>query len=143
MIGVMVVSHSDMAKGTLNTCDMVLGNHDNCRCICLHDGLESFAKQLYKELDEMMEMYDEVIVISDLKGGTPYNQSLKYKFEKGKERIELLCGFNLPMFAELLTSLPYAQNAQMISEQIVNVAKESIERYQDMEVNNDDDMMFD
>lgn len=140
MIGVMVVSHSDMAKGTLNTCDMVLGNHDNCKCVCLLDGVESFTSQLYAELDEMLEMYDEVIVISDLKGGTPYNQSLKYKFEKGKDRMEILCGFNLPMFAELFTSLPYALDAKSISEQIVNVAKESIERYQDVELNNDDTM---
>lgn len=140
MIGVLVVSHGEMAKGTMNTCDMVLGNHNNCDFVSLTEGVESFANNLYSKLNEMMEKYEEIIIISDLKGGTPYNQSLKYKLEIGKDKVQLLCGFNLPMFAELLTMLPYADSAVTLAKQIVNTAKDSIEIYEEVELSSDDDM---
>lgn len=140
MIGVVVVSHSVLAQGILETCDMVLGNHKNCVAVCLKEGVEAFAKQLYDTLNAMYETYEEVLVIADLKGGTPYNQSLQYKLEKGKTTMEIVCGFSLPMMAQLLVTLPYANDVRTLSEQLVEIAKNSIERYVDMEMTQEDDM---
>ena len=140
MIGVILTSHSEMALGATKSCDMVIGNHDKCEYVCLCDGVDSFAKELHAKADEMLAKYDEVIFICDLKGGTPYNQSLNYKLTKGKDKVQIVCGFNLPMLAELFISLPFAESAQDLAETIANTGKSSIEVYKDEAIEDDDDM---
>lgn len=140
MIGVMVISHGGMAKGAIETCDMVLGNHKCCEYLCLRDGVEHFRSELIAALDRMMEEYSQIIVVTDLHGGTPYNQALDYKLRKGMDKMQLICGFNFPMLVELMTSLAYAEDAKTLAEHIVQTAKESIELYEEREIENDDDM---
>lgn len=129
MIGVLVVSHSSFARGLLETGDMVLGNHNNCFCLGLTDtGVFEFEQLVKTKLDSMFESYDEVLVLCDLKGGTPYNQVFKYKLENSKENMVIVTGFNLPMFAELVVSLPYVEHASELANKIISIAKEAIER---------------
>ena len=128
MIGVLIVSHGMFAESLLSSGDVILGNHNNCFSVCLTDeGIFSFSKAVESKLDFMFQNYDQVLVLSDLKGGTPYNQALKYKLEKNKEKMVIATGFNMPMFAELVVLLPDATNIFDLANKVIEVAKESIE----------------
>lgn len=102
MGAVVVIGHGQIAAGFLSACDMILGNHGHCVSVCLTEGVEAFSNELYGVLDEAFETYDSVIVMADIKGGTPFNQALKYKLEKKKENMYIVTGTNLPILMELI-----------------------------------------
>lgn len=142
MIGVLVVSHNTFSKALLETGDMILGNHNNCYSLGLTDkGVYEFGQAVQAQLDSMFKIYDEILVLCDLKGGTPYNEVLKYKLKNGKQNMVIITGFNLPMFAELIVLLPDADHVNGLAKNILEASKSSIEIDNDEEVENDD--MFD
>lgn len=139
MIGVLVVSHSTFSKGLLESGDMIFGNHSNCFSLGLTDtGVFEFEQAVKAKLDSLFKSYNQVIVLCDLKGGTPYNQVLKYKLENNKQNMIIVTGFNLPMFAELVVSLPDEDDAVKLADKIIQTAKCSIESDSIKKEENDD-----
>lgn len=134
MIGVLVTSHHTLAESILGTCDMVIGNHNDCYSVCLDSDILSFKEKMSEVLGIMQEKYEEIIILSDLKGGTPYNQSLNYKLGSGEKKVHLISGFNFPMLVELVVTLPQANDATELLEKIKETGVQGIEIYQDDEV---------
>lgn len=126
MRGVVVVGHDHIASGFISACDMILGNHDYCSCVCLTEGVESFANELYRTLDDSFEKYDSVIIMADVKGGTPFNQSLKYKLEKGKDNLFIVAGTNLPILMELLMRLNEDVDTEKLVKEVVMSGQASL-----------------
>lgn len=126
MVGVVVVGHNHIAEGLLSACDMIIGHHNHCKCVCLTEGVESFSKQLYETLDEMFDSYDGVIVLADAKGGTPFNQSLRYKLEKAKDDMFIISGMNLPLMMELVLRLEGNEDVGTLAAEVAASGRESV-----------------
>lgn len=125
MIGAIIVSHNLFADGILTSCDMIFGNHHDCQSVCLTEGVDTFSKQLNDKLDQMFHNYSFVFAFADLKGGTPYNQLLRYQLEHQKDNMMIVPGVNLPMIIELLGRMDSDNPIKLIHE-LIEIGKDNI-----------------
>ncbi len=115
MVGLIVISHGDFAKGLLSASRMIMGEQDGVKAIGLQpeEGPEDLKETLKKAI-ENVDHGQGVLILADLFGGTPSNTAA-YLLD---DNVEVITGFNLPMFLELINS----KNNQNLSE-LVETAK--------------------
>lgn len=132
----LLVTHGKLAEGLLSSYRMIVGRTENILSLSLTDeGIGKFSKQLNKQLDEIVQE-EKVLILCDMKGGTPYNESLKYYFSH-LEKIRIVSGVNLPMLME--TSLVLEQeDLELAQEVALKVGKESIETEENETEGNED-----
>lgn len=101
MVGIILVSHGNMAHGVLDAASMIFPNQDNICSIGLDQelGVEELRKDLKEKL-ELYEIFKEIYIFTDLRGGTPFNESLVHAMVD--ERIKVFSGMNLAMVLEFL-----------------------------------------
>lgn len=126
MVGIVIVSHSIFAKALEKTSEMIAGKRDYIRTIGLEEGCEPgyFGKMITKEINELNEKgYQEVIILSDLFGGTACNQAIQ---QVGMKDIPIISGANLPMILQALLSNNDEITSKELADQIIQVGRESI-----------------
>jgi len=98
MIGVLIVTHKDLAEALLAVCDLILGRQDNVTAISLDPAAppEALRQQIQRALAQLNG--DGVVILTDMLGGTPSNLSLSF-LQEGK--VEVVTGVNLPMLLKL------------------------------------------
>ena len=127
MLGVIVTTHGDFAKGILHSAEMVIGETHISHLGLDESGISNYESKLYKLLDEAFEKYKGVLVLCDLKGGTPFNTALRYKLEKGRE-MEVITGVNLPMILEASMALETCEDLNELISIAIESGKEGIEK---------------
>lgn len=101
MIGIVIASHGEFCVGLKGTTEMFTGEIENCEVAPLRPGVS--AEEYDGILEAAIDKVDDgsgVIVLTDLKGGTPYNRSAGMVF-KGKN-IKVATGMNLPMLMSIV-----------------------------------------
>jgi PTS system mannose-specific IIA component len=103
MIDIIIACHGDTATGLLSAAEMICGKQENVITLSLKPGMaaESFGS-LLKETVDSLNSKNEIIIFTDLMGGTPSNQALKYFLNN--DRIQIVTGVNLPMLIEAIFS---------------------------------------
>jgi len=102
MVGILVITHRQLAQEFVATAELIVGKMDNCIGLSLDPELpvDDLRQQITKAMDEVNDG-DGVIVLTDMFGGTPSNLSLSFLNQKG---IEVVTGVNLPMLLKLAHS---------------------------------------
>lgn len=98
MIGVLIVTHKDLAEALLAVCDLILGRQDNVTAVSLDPGAppEALREQIQRALQQLNG--EGTVILTDMLGGTPSNLSLSF-LQEGK--VEVVTGVNLPMLLKL------------------------------------------
>jgi PTS system N-acetylgalactosamine-specific IIA component len=99
MIGFLVTGHGNFATGLLSSVGLVAGVQEHLMGV---DFLESYSTDDLKEklldaIEVLGKDCDEIMILTDLKGGSPFNVSVTIKMEQPEKSIEVLCGTNFPM----------------------------------------------
>lgn len=96
MVGIVLASHGDLAAGIRQTASMVAGDQENVQVVSLQPsmGPDDFRAKL-EEAVATFEDQDNVLILADLWGGTPFNQSSG--FINGHDGWAIVTGLNLPM----------------------------------------------
>ncbi|MGO2083290.1 PTS mannose/fructose/sorbose transporter subunit IIAB [Vagococcus sp.] len=96
MKGFIFAGHGNLPEALVTSVEMMIGKTSNLHTICLYPE-EGVADLLVKldELKETIEKYEEILVFSDLLGGTPANTLLKEYQEDS--RYSFISGMNFPM----------------------------------------------
>jgi len=99
MVGIIAISHGPFSKALIKSVEMVYGKQDKVEAISLDPG-ES-VENLKNRINEIIKEFqvDEVLVMVDLLGGTPYNAS---SLEIENSNINVITGLNMPMLLEIL-----------------------------------------
>lgn len=99
-MNILLVSHGQLCIGVNDAFHMFAPTAENVHAVSLTNdgGVEAFRVALDEVLKSLLEKGD-VLIIADLKGGTPYNESYLHFLEK-PEHIRLAAGLNLPMLIE-------------------------------------------
>lgn len=99
---VIAVSHASLASGVYSAIKMIAGEFDNIRIEEFkdNDSLEAFDKKLQTAYDELKEKYNNIFVLADLAGGTPFNRAVMTLGEN--ENVRVIGGLN---FASLYTAI--------------------------------------
>ncbi len=101
MIGVVVVTHSRLAKELVDATNRIVGENLQLHAVSIdwNDDIEK-ARKLIQEGIKKVDNGMGVLILTDMFGGTPSNISLSF-LEKGK--IEIVTGVNLPMLIKYST----------------------------------------
>lgn len=102
MIGIIIVTHHSLAKNLKETAEQIVGPLPEIETFSIsqQDDVEGVKKNLMKAINKMKKNGLEVMILTDMFGGTPSNISLSF-FEAGK--VEIISGVNLPMILKLTT----------------------------------------
>lgn len=103
MIGLVVVTHGDLAQGLLDAAGMIIGPQAQAAPLAVRreEALETAAERLEQLLARVGSDGDGVIIMTDMFGGTPTNLSLPFCAEG---RVEILAGVNLPLLLKFFSS---------------------------------------
>ena len=125
MIGVLVATHGEMAKGLFDAIDMICGTQEKFSIVSLKRGqdAESFGEELREKINELNS--DEgVVVLVDLLGATPMNQSALNLYKSDK--VEVITGVNLPMVVTATMEREWVSDIKELVEKIKNDGKDSV-----------------
>ena len=99
MIGMILVTHGDLAVEFVKAMEHVVGKQTAIATICIgpSDDMEQRRREIALAIREV-DAGEGVIVLTDLFGGTPSNLAISL-MEAGK--VEVIAGINLPMLIRL------------------------------------------
>lgn len=126
MVGIILASHGEFAKGILQSGAMIFGEQENVQAVTLMpsegpDDLKAKMKDAIASFDNQ----DEVLFLVDLWGGTPFNQA-NGLFEEHKDKWAIVSGMNLPMVIEAYALRSSMESAQELAAYILKPAKEGV-----------------
>src|SRR5687767_7130175 len=99
MIGVVVVTHGQLATELVNAAEMIVGDLPQFTAVSIgwhhevNDAREDIAQAI-----ERVRGDAGVLILTDMFGGTPSNLGMTFL---EKDRIEVITGVNLPMLIKL------------------------------------------
>ncbi|MGG7178472.1 PTS sugar transporter subunit IIA [Clostridium paraputrificum] len=101
MYEILVISHSTLCKGFNEAVGMILGPETSVECLALdEEGIEIFHEKLKEKIEKIKSQNEEVLILADLFGGSPFNRAF---CEAGKdEKIKVIAGVNLSMIIEAI-----------------------------------------
>jgi len=101
MIGALIVTHGNLAHELLNAAKQIEADVSGIEAVPLEwtDSVDAAREKIRLALERVGADRD-VIIFTDMFGGTPSNISLSF-LEKG--RVEIITGVNLPMIVKFAT----------------------------------------
>ena len=101
MIGLVLVTHGDLASAFISALEYVTGPQQNIQAICIQpqDDMEKHRSNILQAI-ENVDKGAGVILLTDLFGGTPSNLAIS---TLGVKPIEVIAGINLPMLVKLVS----------------------------------------
>jgi PTS system mannose-specific IIA component len=99
MIGLVIVTHGQLATAFIEALEHVVGARDNIRGVCIYpnDNIDDHRENILKAVEEV-DSGQGVILLTDLFGGTPSNLAIS---ALGVKPVEVIAGINLPMLVRL------------------------------------------
>lgn len=121
---VIAVSHASLASGVYSAIKMIAGEFDNVRIEEFkdNDSLEAFDKKLLIDYEELSEKYQNIFVLADLAGGTPFNRAVMTLGDKANVRV--MGGLNFAALYEAINS--DGDDIDETLKDIIATAKESL-----------------
>jgi mannose PTS system EIIA component len=99
VIGVVVITHGQLATELVNSAEMIVGDlpHFTAVSIGWHDDVND-AREDISQAIERVRGDGGVLLLTDMFGGTPSNLGMTFL---EKDRVEVITGVNLPMLIKL------------------------------------------
>jgi PTS system mannose-specific IIA component len=99
MIGVVVVTHGQLANELVNAAEMIVGDLPQFAAVSIgwHDEVNDAREDIAQAI-ERVRGDAGVLILTDMFGGTPSNLGMTFL---EKDQIEVITGVNLPMLIKL------------------------------------------
>jgi len=134
MIGVLVITHGEMASGLKNSVEMIMGENDHFDTLGLYPEAEiiEFKEEIRTKIIALNKN-NGVLIIVDLFGASPYNLTAANIGEMQVEEIpmRMITGANLPMAIEALNSREYISDIDELYKVCMKSAKEGVREFFD------------
>lgn len=126
MIGLVIVTHGQLAAELINALEHVCGEQVNIIAVCIgpDDDMEQRRAQILQSIEDAEEG-NGVVLLTDMFGGTPSNLAISIM---DKANVEVIAGVNLPMLIKLASVrqtealAEAAQSAQEAGRKYINIA---------------------
>ena len=92
-------------------------------------GTDTLKANLHAAFDSLKDC-DGVLVLSDLAGGSPFNNASMCMAERADQRIEVLAGTNLPMVIEGASMMAAYDDPLELAETLIPTGKDYIVRFE-------------
>jgi PTS system mannose-specific IIA component len=99
VIGVVVVTHGQLANELVNAAEMIVGDLPQFTAVSIgwHDDVND-AREDISQAIERVRAEEGVLLLTDMFGGTPSNIGMTFL---ERDRLEVITGVNLPMLIKL------------------------------------------
>ena len=99
MIGVVVVTHGQLATELVNAAEMIVGDLPQFTAVSIgwHDEVNDAREDIARAI-ERVRGEQGVLLLTDMFGGTPSNLGMTFL---ERDRLEVITGVNLPMLIKL------------------------------------------
>ena len=100
MIGVVVVTHGQLATELVNAAETIVGELPRFAAVSI--GWHEDTEDARNEIAQAIARVDDgtgVLILTDMFGGTPSNLAMTFLAE---EKVEVITGVNLPMLIKLV-----------------------------------------
>jgi len=99
MIGMILVTHGNLAEEFVNAMEHVVGQQDAVATVCIgpNDDMELRRREIAEAIARV-DSGEGAIILTDLFGGTPSNLAISL-MKAGQ--VEVIAGINLPMLIRL------------------------------------------
>ena len=129
MVGIIIATHGDFATGILQSASMIFGEQPNVAAVTLQpsEGPDDVRRKM-EEAVASFEDPEQVLILVDLWGGTPFNQS-NGLIAGHEDKWAIVAGLNLPMLIDAYASRMMMETAHELAVQISGSAKEGVRIY--------------
>lgn len=135
MIGIILVTHGDLAKEFILIAEHIVGKQPDIVPICIapDDNMEKRRDDILAAVKQVDKGYG-VVILTDMFGGTPSNLAISVM--GANKQVEVIAGINLPMLVKLVSvrkaqPMPQAVlSAQEAGRKYINVASNLLRRKQ-------------
>ncbi len=117
----LIATHSVFADGIKNAMELVTGEQNSVSTLCAYTNDMTELETPIKEIIDALCDDEELIVTTDIFGGSVNNEFMKYL---SKSNIYLIAGVNLPLLFELIMNLESENTVQMIETAVKNARKQ-------------------
>ena len=99
MIGLVLVTHGNLAKEFISAMQHVVGHQEQVESVCIgpEDDMEMRRNEILEKANAV-NSGDGVVLLTDMFGGTPSNLALSIM---DRAKVEILAGINLPMLIKI------------------------------------------
>lgn len=128
MIGLVLVTHGNLALEFISAMQHVVGKQENIQPVCIgpEDDMEQRRSEILKKVSDV-DTGEGVVVLTDMFGGTPSNLAISIM---DRAKVEIIAGVNLPMLIKIASlrkekSLKETvEGAQEAGKKYINVASQ-------------------
>jgi PTS system mannose-specific IIA component len=105
MIGVVVVTHGQLATELVNAAETIVGDLPQFTAVSIgwHDDTQDAREEIAQAIARVGAAAEGVLILTDMFGGTPAN--LAMTFLAGNQ-VEVITGVNLPMLIKIANARP-------------------------------------
>ena len=123
MIGVVVVTHGQLANELVNAAEMIVGDLPQFTAVSIgwHDDVNDAREDIAQAI-ERVRGESGVLLLTDMFGGTPSNLGMTFL---EKDRIEVITGVNLPMLIKL-SSIRTSSDLLAVAREMRDHARDAI-----------------
>jgi PTS system mannose-specific IIA component len=99
VIGVVVVTHGQLATELVNAAEMIVGDLPQFTAVSIgwHEDVDDAREDIARAI-ERVQAGDGVLLLTDMFGGTPSNLGITFL---EKDKVEVITGVNLPMLIKI------------------------------------------
>lgn len=118
----LIASHGTLASGIRSSLEIIIGEVQNLFLIEAYVGENKSIEDEVNVILESVSAEDELIIFTDLLGGSVTNQMIRFALKKN---VHIVSGFNLPILVEIILA-DIETPAVDVIESAVNNAREQI-----------------
>jgi mannose/fructose-specific phosphotransferase system component IIA len=123
MVGIVLISHGDLAKGIISSASMLVPQVENITSLTLwpDDNPDEFQQKLEAAV-KAADTGDGVFILADMLGGTPANRAM---YCIG-ERVRMMTGLSLPMLYSLINIREETSDLAALARDVMAEARDAM-----------------
>lgn len=98
MINIIVIGHGHFASGIMSSLELIAGKQEGVQAIDFTS--EMSQDDVKKRIETLLINHNNVFILCDLLGGTPFKMAATVMEENADKTIEVISGLNLSMLLE-------------------------------------------
>lgn len=123
MVGIVLISHGDLAKGIVSSASMLVSPLENVTSLTLwpDDNPDEFQAKIEAAV-KAADTGDGVFILADMLGGTPCNRAM---YSLG-EKVRMMTGLSLPMLYSLINIREETTDLAVLAKDVMAEAREAM-----------------